>query len=284
MIQLVKQRYMADQFLKLHTEPGLFVLPNAWDVTSAKIFELEGFKAVGTTSAGISSTLGYPDGERMSLEENMEVVRRIVNHVKLPVSVDIESGYSSTTEGIVMSAKAVWEAGAVGLNLEDSTGRLDNPLYPVSVMKERIGAIRDMLSVEGICLVLNIRTDVYLVSGEHHRNRFRQTVDRANAYLEAGADCIFVPDMGDLDRNTIADLVREIDAPLNIIAGVNTPPIHELEEIGVSRVSLGPRPMRAVLARLREIAREISSKGTYSTMTDASLSYQEVNDWFGGHH
>ncbi len=280
MVKEEEQRRKAEEFLVLHNTPPILILPNAWDVTSAKIFEIEGFKAIGTTSAGISAVLGFPDGQKMSLEDNVEVVRRIVRHIKLPISADIEAGYSSSTEGVVRSAKAILEIGAVGINLEDSTGDPSTPLFEKSLMKERIRAIREMASSEGIHLVVNVRTDVFLIPGEGTADRLRHTIERADVYKQAGADCIFVPDMGDLDKETIVRLVNEIDAPLNIIAGAGTPPIAELEEIGVSRVSLGPRPMRAALALIRKIARELIHTGTYTSMTADTISYSEVNRWF----
>ena len=116
-----QQKQMADDFLALHHTPTILLLPNAWDVASAKVFELEGFKAIGTTSAGIAATLGYPDGQRMSLIENLEVVQRMINHTTLPVSVDIEAGYATSIAGVVKAAQAVLDVGAVGLNLEDGT-------------------------------------------------------------------------------------------------------------------------------------------------------------------
>ena len=119
MIDMERQKQKADEFLALHHAPTIFILPNAWDVASGKVFEIEGFKAIGTTSAGISATLGYPDGQRMSLAENMEVVRRIVDNTDLPVSADMEAGYATAIDGVVKAAHAVWNAGAVGLNLED---------------------------------------------------------------------------------------------------------------------------------------------------------------------
>jgi len=274
------QRERAKTFQELHQSDQLFVLGNAWDVTSAKIFEIEGYKAIGTTSAGISSTLGYPDGQIMSLEENMEVTKRIVDHVNIPVSADIEAGYSDSTEGVVASAKAVLEAGAVGLNLEDSTGNPEKPLFDLSVMIERIKAIREMAQSEGIHLVINLRTDVCLLGLWDAKTCFEEAVKRGNTYREAGADCVFVPDMGDMDKQTMKNLIQDIDAPINIIAGDNTPPLAELEEIGISRVSLGPRHMRAMLALLRNIAKEIAENGTYELMSSDSLSYSEVNSWF----
>ena len=272
-----RQQRHATAFLAMHQTPPILVLPNAWDVISARIFETEGFQAIATTSAGVAATMGYPDGERMSLAENLDVVRRMVQHVDVPVSADIETGYARLPERVAESIKATLETGAVGVNLEDGTGAPLTPLFDLPLQIEKIAAARQMAEAQGIHLVINARTDVYLSCEDDPSELLRQTVHRANAYREAGADCIFVPDMGKLDRATMAQLVREIDAPLNIIAGAHTPPILELEEIGVARVTVGPRPMRAVLAALRNIAREFAKTGTYELMTRETLSYADVN-------
>lgn len=274
-----KQKQRADDFLALHHAPTILILPNAWDVASAKIFELEGFKAIGTTSAGIAATLGYPDGQRMSLIENLEVVQRIINHTTLPVSADIEAGYATSIAGVVNAAQAVLDVGAVGLNLEDGTGDPATPLFEKALQQDKIKAIREMSLANGIHLVINARTDVVMIGGDSSQP-LREAIDRSNAYKEAGADCIFVPDVGNLDKKSIAMLVKEIEAPVNIIAGATTPSITELQEIGVARVSVGPRPMRAVLSLLRKIAKELMTTGTYKLMSESSISYSEVNQWF----
>ncbi len=279
MINREKQKQKADDFLALHHGPSILILPNAWDVASAKIFELEGFKAIGTTSAGIAAMLGYADGQHMSLAENMEVVQRIVNNTTRPVSADIEAGYATTIEGVVKAANAVMNVGAVGLNLEDSTGDPTAPFFDKALQQEKIKAIREMSIAQGIHLVINARTDVIMFQNESPQT-LREAIDRGNAYREAGADCIFVPDVGNLDKKTIPILVKEIDAPINIIAGATTPSIPELEEMGVTRVSVGPRPMRAVLSLLRKIAKELMTTGTYTLMTESSITYSEVNQWF----
>jgi 2-methylisocitrate lyase-like PEP mutase family enzyme len=276
-INNLKQK--AADFLAMHHAPSILILPNAWDVVSAKIFELEGFKAIGTTSAGISATLGYADGQKMSLAENIEVVQRIVNNTNLPVSADIEAGYATSVEDVVKAAESVLNAAAVGINLEDGTGNSDNPIFDKILQQEKISAIREMCAAKGIHLVINARTDIFLVSDDNTKS-IHFAIDRGNAYKEAGADCIFVPDNGNLDKQTIATLVNEIDAPINIIAGATTPPIDELQDIGISRVSVGPRPMRAVLSLLRNIAKELIMKGTYELMTESSISYSDINQWF----
>jgi 2-methylisocitrate lyase-like PEP mutase family enzyme len=272
-----EQRIQAERFLGNHQAPPILVLPNAWDVISARLFELEGFKAIGTTSAGISATLGYADGQRMTLDENLAVVRRIAGQVQIPVSADLEAGYATSVEGVVQAARAALEADAVGINLEDGTGEAAAPLIEIAAQVEKIAAIRELASSAGIPLVINARTDVYLTPEDDPLAHLRSAVERGAAYRQAGADCIFVPDMGDLDREAIARLVEEIDAPINLIAGARTPPLAELEDLGVARVSLGPRPMRAALALVRKIARELNDAGTYTRMTAEALTYAEVN-------
>lgn len=274
-----EQTKKAKDFLALHHAADLLILPNAWDAASAKLFETENFKAIATTSAGIAAVLGYADGQEMSLEENLGISRLIVRCTSLPVSVDIEAGYTTSAEDLARVAGLVLETGAVGLNLEDSTGNPATPLYDTHLQQEKIRAMRAMSSQKGIHLVINARTDTCLINNDVNAG-IRQAIERGNAYREAGADCIFIPDMDNLDERAMSVLVNEIDAPINIISGVNTPPVSVLQEIGVARVSMGPRPMRATLSLLREIAREINKEGTFKLMTDSTITYSEVNQWF----
>ena len=271
----------AKKFLDMHHSSKIMVLPNAWDVFSAKIYEHAGFKAIGTTSAGIAATLGFPDGERMSLQDNLRVSKRIVENTNLPVSIDAETGYAESAEAIAETAQAVIDIGAVGLNIEDGTGNKENPLFDVSVMCERIAAIRDRSLSNDIHLVINARTDVYLSSRTSPAAKFEETILRAHAYKKAGADCIFAPSMpGVLDEGLIAQLVKSIHSPVNIISDRNSPSLSSLEEIGVSRVSLGPRPMRACMALLKTISQEIMQSGTFTSMDDSEISYSDVNKMF----
>lgn len=280
-----EQSALAERLRALHRAPPILLLPNAWDAASAKLYEKEGFSAIGTTSAGIASALGYPDGQRMSLEQNLEVVRRIAASCSIPVSADIEAGYAGDAEGVARSVAMTAEAGAVGINLEDGRpgcgGTNGGGLLDLGQQVERVRAARRGADRSGVPLVINARTDVFLYAGDPGR-RIDEAVARGNAYRQAGADCIFVPDLGDLDEPTLSILVREIEAPLNVIAGTSTPPIDRLEEIGVARVSFGPRPMRALLSLLREIVREWTESGTYERMARSTLSYDELNRWFEG--
>ena len=279
MVDKSEQRRKAEEFLALHSSDEILILPNAWDVASKEIFEREGFKAIGTTSAGVAATLGHADGEKMTLGDNLQVVKRIADNTALPVSADMEAGYADSIEGLADTAEAVLGTGAVGLNIEDSTGDPRVPLFDKNDQQDKIRAVRAASKSSGVHLVINARTDVYLVDGDVSK-QLRRTIERGNLYREAGADCIFVPDVGNLDKSCMEVLVREIDAPVNVIAGATTPAVAELQDIGVARLSLGPRPMRALLALLRNIARELKATGTYELMADPSISYAEVNGWF----
>lgn len=273
-----EQRQKAEAFQAMHRDSEILLLANAWDVISAKIYEQVGFKAIGTTSAGIAAVLGYPDGQIMTLDENLEMVRRIVESTQLPMSADLEAGYAESPEGVVESVRSALATGAVGMNLEDSTGDESKPLYDIANMIEKISAVREIIDSTGIPLVINLRTDVYLLNEERSSENLQNTVKRANAYREAGADCIFVPDMpGTLDRETIATLVKEIEAPVNIIISPEKPTIAELQELGVARVSFGPRFMRVLLAQLGKISTEVLTSGTYIAMSADAMSYSEIN-------
>jgi 2-methylisocitrate lyase-like PEP mutase family enzyme len=255
----------SDLLRQLHQGPRLLVLPNAWDAASARIFERAGFAALGTSSAAVAFALGYPDGERVSPAEMLEVVARIARAVKIPVTADVEAGYADAVE----TARNVWAAGAVGMNLEDTAGAGLIDIAP------RVRAIRE--AVPG--MLINARTDIFLNEIGDEATRFERAVERLNAYREAGADCLFAP--GVRDRDTIARLVQALRGPLNILAVAGSPPIGDLEAMGVARVSVGSGPMRATLGLVDRIARELHDRGTYGAMTDGAIPYAEVNQLFG---
>ncbi len=277
----------AHAFRKMHQGSGLLILPNAWDAVSAKLYEVEGFRAIGTTSAGISSALGFPDGERMSLDDNLAVCRRIVEHVAIPVSVDIEAGYGWRLDGLSETVAKVIASGAVGVNIEDSAkagcgGLESGALLEPRAQADRIAAVRQAADRAGLPLVINARTDVFLAHGATaSEERLSETIERGNIYRKAGADCVFVPDMEVLGESEIAVLAKRIKAPLNLVAGAKTPSVRRLETLGVARLSFGPRPMRAALHFLRAMAREWLATGTFAQLASGdSLSYDEVNAWF----
>ena len=267
------QRERAARFLALHQGPGILLLCNAWDAASARVVETAGFPAIATTSAGVSNSLGFSDGEAAPFAEVVAAVERIVAAVRVPVSADIEAGFGQTPDETARSCRAIVDAGAVGVHLEDGPVDQDR-LSPVSLQRERIRAVKE----EAPDLVLNARTDVYLEAIGKPETRFEEAVRRCNAFRKSGADCLFVP--GVTDEETIGRLVQAIDGPVNILAGPGSPRIATLARLGVARVSLGSGPMRATLGLLRRIARELLESGTYATMASDTISYDEANELF----
>jgi 2-methylisocitrate lyase-like PEP mutase family enzyme len=266
------QTAKANRFRDLHRGPKTLVLPNAWDVASARILENAGVAAIATTSAGVAFTLGYPDGQKISREEMLAVVGRIAAKVKIPVTADIEAGYGNRPEDAALTARAVIEAGAVGLNLEDRTD--DRRLVDLPLQLEKIAAVRETSRNLGVPLVLNARTDVCLLEIGKPEIRFTETVKRLIAFREAGADCLFAPGVRDL--KIISQLVCELQHPVNILAGPGSPSIPELQKIGVARVSLGSSTMRATLGLVQRIATELQTSGTYNALEGAP-QHTEVN-------
>jgi 2-methylisocitrate lyase-like PEP mutase family enzyme len=275
---LEEQKRKANAFRQMHRGPKALLLPNVWDVASARIIEEAGFGAIATTSAGIAFSLGYPDGQRISREEMLARVGRIARAVKVPVTADVEAGYGNRPEDSARTAREVIEAGAVGINLEDSTGDPQDPLVDLALQLEKIRAVREAALKAGVLLVLNARTDIYLDRVGAPETRYAETVKRVIAYRDAGADCLFIP--GVRDSETISELVRDVQAPLNILAGPGSPSVAELERLGVARVSLGSGPMRATLGLLRRMAAELNNSGTYRALEGAP-AHGELNKMLG---
>lgn len=269
------QAELARQFLELHHGPKILVLPNAWDVASARIFEDAGFPAIGTTSAGIANSFGYPDGQKIPREEMFAAVRRIAEAVEVPVTADAEAGFGSTPEEVAGTAQAVIAAGAVGMNLEDGVVGKHDSLADVNLQKEIIQAVMEVVDGAGVPFVLNARTDVFLNGIGPAETRLARTIERLNAYHAAGAPSLFAP--GVKDTETIGQLVRGVAGPLNILATVGTPPIEELQRVGVARVSVGSGPMRAALGFLGRMARQLHEEGVFTLMTDGAVPYADAN-------
>ncbi len=266
------QAQQAERFRALHTGPRLLVLPNAWDAISARLIEEAGFPAIATSSAGVAWALGYADGERISRGEMLAVVRRIVLGVRIPVTADVEAGYGATPEAAAETARGVIAAGAIGLNLEDATD--EGRLLDLTLQVERVRAVREAGAAARVPLVVNARTDAFEMKQWSPAERFTAAVRRANAYRAAGADCLFVPHVS--DAGTIERLAREIAGPLNVIAGPPTPPLGELEALGVRRASLGPRIVQATLGLIRRITAELRERGTYEALTDLVIPFAEI--------
>jgi 2-methylisocitrate lyase-like PEP mutase family enzyme len=273
-----EQKSKAMTFRAMHRGPEVLVLPNAWDVASARVFEEAGFGAIATTSAGVAFSLGYPDGQIISREEMLARVRRIAWALKVPVTADVEAGYGARPEDAARTAREVIDAGAVGMNLEDATGDAACPLYELPLQLERIRAVREAVLKTGILLVLNARTDVHLAKVGDPATRYDEALRRLVAFRDAGADCVFLP--GVIDAETIGRVVKDVKCPLNILAGPGAPSVPELQKLGVARVSVGSSAMRSTLGLVRRIAEELKSTGTYVTL-EGGIAYGDVNKMLG---
>jgi 2-methylisocitrate lyase-like PEP mutase family enzyme len=179
---------LAEAFRRMHQERKLFLLPNAWDAMSARLFEASGFEAVGTTSGGMAWALGFPDGERAPWSEVVAATERIVRAVRVPVSADIEGGYGDTPEQVAINVGDIIRAGVAGINLEDSTARLEMPVRTFEDSVERIRAAREAARSAGVPIVINARVDLYRKHIGDAETCFAQTVRRAKAYMAAAAD------------------------------------------------------------------------------------------------
>jgi 2-methylisocitrate lyase-like PEP mutase family enzyme len=277
------QKEKAERFLKFHQDKEILVLLNSWNIGSSKLIEACGYKAIATTSMGIAASLGYPDCQVIQLSEMTGAVTGIANAVQVPVTVDIEAGYGNNLNEIIESVKKFIATGIVGINIEDSTD-LSPVLTDEMEFCERISAIRALSDSLGFHLVINARTDSFYTSSGSEREKLAESIKRGNKYREAGADCIFVQPVW--QKETISTLVREINAPVNILSnpaiGAGLPPsVRELQDLGVARLSLGSSLMKATLALIKKVADELTAGGTYTILSDtmsprpdAALAYQ----------
>jgi len=270
-----KQAQKAEQFRKLHHGPRLLFLPNAWDVVSARILEECGHPAIATSSAAVAFSLGYPDGQHISRDEMLEVAGRIARAVEIPVTADLEAGYGTTVKDMVETVKAAIAAGVIGMNLEDITGDDESSFVDLPLQVEKIRAICETAKSLGVSFVLNARTDIYLMPIGPESTRFERTVERLRAYRDAGATCLFAP--GLYDRETIAKLVKAVEAPINILANPACPPMAELENIGVARVTAGSGIMRAALGLVRRIGKDMLESRSCEMLFAGAIPHAELN-------
>jgi 2-methylisocitrate lyase-like PEP mutase family enzyme len=260
----------ASALLALHAGPG-FVLPNAWDAGSARVLEQVGFPAIATTSAGIAWSCGVPDGGALDRDRMLEHIGRIVAAVGVPVTADLEAGYGDTAEDVGRTVARAAELGAVGANIEDAR---EGGLFGIDEAVDRLAAAR--AAAPSGTFVLNARTDTYFAG--RSADAFAETIERAGRYLEAGADCVFVP--GVVEEETIRRLAAAIPGPLNVVAGLaNTIDAPTLFSLGVRRVSLGGSLARAALSMLERAGRELLDTGTLGFLDDA-IAYADLQQRF----
>lgn len=252
----------------------MLVLPNAWDVPSARVFEDQGFPAVATSSAGMLVSLGYPDGEGIPRDEFLSAIARVARVLSVPLSADVVGGFGDSPEGVAKSVKAVVDAGAVGINMEDFAHAAKR-LLPVEKQVERLKALVGLRDGGKVRFVINARTDALRFGAGDDATRLDEAIARAKAYRDAGADCVYP--MGLVDAASIARFVKALDFPINVMVRKGLPNVPELKRLGVARVSFGPSASYAAMGLLRRASEEVRTKGTYGSLLEGAISFDELN-------
>jgi methylisocitrate lyase len=260
------------EFRRLH-EDGCFVLPNPWDLGSARLLESLGFKALASTSSGFAWSMGRADTE-MGLDEVLAHLRALVAAVDLPINADFEGGYAALPEGVALNVTSAVLTGIAGLSIEDSTGDPARPLHERALAVERIAAARAAIDAGGTGVLLTARYEGYLVG----RTGVAEAIDRLTAYAEAGAECLYAP--GLRSREDIAAVVKAVaPKPVNLLVGSDFTTLAEAESIGVRRISTGGALARAAWAGFFTAAREIADQGTFKSLARA-IPFAEIDGSF----
>jgi 2-methylisocitrate lyase-like PEP mutase family enzyme len=273
-IDVSVQVQKAERLRALHHGEKILVLPNIWDPGGARMMEWLGYPAVATASASVAYSLGYDDCQHITLDAMLDVVGRVAEAVSVPVTADMEWGYAEQPNDVAENMRRVIRAGAVGVNLEDSI-REGETLFPIEFQCERIRAVRAVAQEEGVPLVINGRTDVFIpkVPGTNEE-KLDEGIRRAKAYLEAGADCFYPIVLGDLEL--LKKIYAAIQAPINVLAPTSAAGLAELEEAGIARVSLGPALMWAVMGTMKRIGQELQNYGSFESFTRDMIPGDEV--------
>lgn len=268
------QAEKAEDFRRLHDRREVLVLPNAWDVPSARVFENEGFHAVATSSAGMMVSLGYPDGEEIPRVEFVSAVKRIAMVLSVPLSVDIVGGFGGSPEAVVKSVRTVISAGAVGINIEDFVHRTKK-LLPLEKQVARLKALIRLRGSHKVPFVINARTDVLRFAEGDEGAKMEAAIRRAKAFRDVGADCVYP--MGLVNPDAISVFVKAVDFPTNVMVRKGLPSVPELKQLGVARVSFGPSASYAAMGLLKRASREVLEKGTFGALTDGAITIDELN-------
>jgi 2-methylisocitrate lyase-like PEP mutase family enzyme len=260
----------AQTFRRLHQGPELLLIANAWDAGSARLIEHLGAKAIATTSAGMAWALGYADGERLPVEALLHSVRAIARVVRVPLSVDLERGFSDDPEVVARTVVTLAEAGVVGVNLEDGT---ESP----GLLIAKLERTKQALVARGLDVFLNARTDTFLRALGADDTRLAETITRGRRYVEAGADGLFVPRLA--EPAAIKAVTAALTLPVNLLAGPHLPSGSELTALGVKRLSLGSLLAAHALRQTAELARGFLHDGR-SAPLDGAIPYAELNALF----
>ena len=259
----------------LHEREGCFVIPNPWDVGSARILASMGFEALATTSAGMAFALGWQEGS-VSLEDTLDHCRQLVDATPLPVSADLEKGFGESPASVAETILAAAETGLAGGSIEDHSGDRSNPIFEFDFAVERIAAAVEASRSLSQDFVLTARAENFLWG----RRDLDDTIRRLQAFSKAGADVLYAPGLPDLD--SVRRVCAEVDKPVNVVMGLSSTgfTVAQLREAGVKRISVGASFARAAYGTFVAAANEVINDGSF-TYADSAIGFTEMNAFFG---
>ncbi|MDH4141584.1 MAG: isocitrate lyase/phosphoenolpyruvate mutase family protein [Chloroflexota bacterium] len=265
---------LTDRFRDLH-RAGCFVIPNPWDVGSAKLLVGLGFKALATTSSGSAWTLGKSDN-RLALDEALAHLAAVASSVDVPVNADFEGGFAVEPDEVAQNVARAIETGIAGLSIEDSSGDPTEPLFDFGLSVARVQAARRAIDDRGGGVLLTGRCESYVVG----RPDLAETIRRLRAYADAGADCLYAPRLGNLDD--IAAIVGAVaPKPVNVLVGSDFTTVAALADLGVRRISVGGGLARVAWGAFLQAAAEIAKQGTFSGL-NRGIAFAEIDGAFSG--
>jgi 2-methylisocitrate lyase-like PEP mutase family enzyme len=261
-------------FRALHERDRAFVIPNPWDIGSARLLAHAGFEALATTSAGYAFSVGKTDNT-IDRDEMIAHVRAIAAATNLPVNADLENGYGDSPERAAETIRLAAEAGACGGSIEDATGKADHPIYELAHAADRIRAVAETVRAHPFTFTLTARAENYL----NGRADIKDTIKRLQAYQEAGANVLYAP--GLTSKEDVAAVVSSVDRPINVLTGLQNAPLTlaELSVLGVKRVSIGSLLSRAAYGVAIRAATEMRERGTF-TFADEAISFSDLTAIF----
>jgi 2-methylisocitrate lyase-like PEP mutase family enzyme len=261
-----------DVFRKLHEDPTApLLLANVWDVGSARLVESLGAKAVATTSAGVGWALGYPDGNWLPVKQLENLVANMMRIVRIPVSVDVEGGYTDDAKKVGANLKVILACGIAGINIEDGTD-------PTDLLAAKIENIKKTAAGLGVDVFVNARTDVYLQALVPESKRVEETIKRAELYRSAGADGIFVPALA--DSKQIATIVSAVKLPVNLMAWPGLSNATELSRLGVRRISAGSGISQIIWNHVAQLAKAFLETGASEPLSRDYMAHKQLQDLF----
>jgi len=248
-------------FRNLHHQDSALLLGNVWNTQSALLFQKLGFKAIGTSSAAIAASLGYEDGEKMPFKDLLRIVKNIQLRVNIPLTVDIESGYSRNSSELINNILSLQKLGIVGVNMEDSINNAEREIVNAQEFGKTIQLIKSYLSKKNIDIFLNVRTDFYIMGLE---SPFEETLKRIKIYEDNGADGIFVPCI--VDEGEIRKVVESTNLPVNVMCMPDLPSFNRLQNLGVKRISIGPFLYNNMVGKLEKSIIEITKNKSFNSI------------------